>query len=203
MKFIVLTKSVIEAESLSWALAKVEEQKKRPVAAFREEANEELSRGLRKLAREIQSTIHEAQTFEIVADKMMFLSGDLIDIDELEGAWTASDVVDKTTGEVLLEANTELPPDKLSVILDEGLFTFSVYFPDRATKRQTALADQWLQLTEGNPYWFRGINRNGDFVFRGGLSGGTIVLTQSEVEFDIEADCQFAHLERATAAAGK
>jgi hypothetical protein len=33
-----------------------------------------------------------------------------VDITDLEGAWAAADVVDTTTGEVLLEANTELTP---------------------------------------------------------------------------------------------
>ena len=37
-----------------------------------------------------------------------------VDITDLEGAWTAGDVVDTTTGEVMLEANSELTADKLS-----------------------------------------------------------------------------------------
>src|SRR5512141_370408 len=37
-----------------------------------------------------------------------------IDVSDLEGAWVASDVVDTTTGEVLLEANSELTADKVA-----------------------------------------------------------------------------------------
>ena len=41
-----------------------------------------------------------------------------IDITDLEGAFVAADVIDTSTGEVLLEANTELTADKLSKMLE-------------------------------------------------------------------------------------
>ena len=40
---------------------------------------------------------------------------------ELDGAMTASDVVDTTTGEVILEANTELTADKLHKVMESGV----------------------------------------------------------------------------------
>src|SRR6202140_578649 len=54
-----------------------------------------------------------------------------IDMSDLEGAWAASDIVDTTTGEVLLEANTEITADKVSKILESGVVELSVFFPER------------------------------------------------------------------------
>ncbi len=54
-----------------------------------------------------------------------------IDMTDLEGAWAASDIVDTTTGEVLLEANTEITADKVSKILESGVVELSVFFPER------------------------------------------------------------------------
>src|ERR1039457_3370111 len=54
-----------------------------------------------------------------------------VDTTDLEGAWSASDIVDTTTGEVLLEANTEITADKVSKILESGVVELSVFFPER------------------------------------------------------------------------
>jgi DNA-directed RNA polymerase subunit beta len=54
-----------------------------------------------------------------------------VDMTDLEGAWAASDIVDTTTGEVLLEANTEITADKVSKILESGVIELSVFFPER------------------------------------------------------------------------
>jgi DNA-directed RNA polymerase subunit beta len=54
-----------------------------------------------------------------------------VDVSDLEGAWAASDIVDTTTGEVLLEANTEITVDKVSKILESGVIELSVFFPER------------------------------------------------------------------------
>ena len=54
-----------------------------------------------------------------------------IDVTDLEGAWVAGDIVDTTTGEVLLEANSELTADKVSKILESGVVEMSVFFPER------------------------------------------------------------------------
>src|SRR6204780_3123998 len=54
-----------------------------------------------------------------------------VDTSDLEGAWSASDIVDTTTGEVLLEANTEITADKVAKILESGVGEMSVFFPER------------------------------------------------------------------------
>jgi DNA-directed RNA polymerase subunit beta len=54
-----------------------------------------------------------------------------IDMSDLEGAWAAGDIVDTTTGEVLLEANTEITADKVSKIMESGVVELSVFFPER------------------------------------------------------------------------
>ena len=50
---------------------------------------------------------------------------------DLEGAFSAADVVDTTTGEVLLEANHELTPGAVNSILDSGIAEMEVFFPER------------------------------------------------------------------------
>ena len=50
---------------------------------------------------------------------------------DLEGACSADDIVDTTTGEVLLEANHELTPSALNSILDSGIADIEVFFPER------------------------------------------------------------------------
>jgi len=54
-----------------------------------------------------------------------------VDLTDLEGAWAASDIVDTTTGEVLLEANSEITADKVAKILESGVIEMSVFFPER------------------------------------------------------------------------
>ncbi len=50
---------------------------------------------------------------------------------ELDGAMTAADVVDLETGEVVVEANTELTADRLHKIHASGATTIEVLFPER------------------------------------------------------------------------
>src|SRR5438034_8800377 len=54
-----------------------------------------------------------------------------IDVGDLEGAFAAADVVDTTSGEVLVEANTEIATDKLSKIIEAGVAEIQVFFPER------------------------------------------------------------------------
>ncbi|HMD15512.1 MAG TPA: DNA-directed RNA polymerase subunit beta [Terriglobales bacterium] len=54
-----------------------------------------------------------------------------VDMTDLEGAWAASDIVDTTSGEVLLEANSEITADKVAKILESGVVEMSVFFPER------------------------------------------------------------------------
>jgi DNA-directed RNA polymerase subunit beta len=50
---------------------------------------------------------------------------------ELDGAMTASDIVDLATGEVVVEANVELTADRLHKVLSSGASSFEVFFPER------------------------------------------------------------------------
>src|ERR1700753_1290063 len=54
-----------------------------------------------------------------------------VETSEFEGAMTASDVVDMTTGELIYEANQELTADKLHKIVQSGVTTFEGFFPER------------------------------------------------------------------------
>src|SRR5438045_775797 len=89
-----------------------------------------------------------------------------VDVTDLEGAFAASDVVDTTTGEVLLEANSEITADKVSKILDSNVIELHVFFPERddvgtvisSTLRrdsvktpQEALIEIYRKLRPGDP----------------------------------------------------
>jgi DNA-directed RNA polymerase subunit beta len=50
---------------------------------------------------------------------------------DLEGAYAAADVVDSTTGEVLLETNNELTPEILSAIQEARVPEIQIFFPER------------------------------------------------------------------------
>jgi DNA-directed RNA polymerase subunit beta len=50
---------------------------------------------------------------------------------DLEGACAADDVVDPSTGEVLLEANNELTPAILNAVFEAGIGQVSIFFPER------------------------------------------------------------------------
>ncbi|MBX3276803.1 MAG: DNA-directed RNA polymerase subunit beta [Acidobacteria bacterium] len=50
---------------------------------------------------------------------------------ELAGAYTASDLASQTTGEVVAECNTELSPEVISKIIEAGIPSFDVFYPER------------------------------------------------------------------------
>jgi DNA-directed RNA polymerase subunit beta len=54
-----------------------------------------------------------------------------IESSQLEGAFALSDIVNTESGEVVLEANNEITPAKLQEIVEAGIQTFSVFFPER------------------------------------------------------------------------
>ena len=89
-----------------------------------------------------------------------------IETAELDGAMTAADVVDKATGEVLLEANHELTADKLHKITESGVTSIEVFFPERddvgniitntlrrdsVRKPEEALIEIYRKLRPGDP----------------------------------------------------
>jgi DNA-directed RNA polymerase subunit beta len=54
-----------------------------------------------------------------------------IDSTQFEGAYALGDIVNTETGEVVLEANNEITPAKLQEIVEAGIVSFSVFFPER------------------------------------------------------------------------
>src|SRR6201996_7269809 len=50
---------------------------------------------------------------------------------DLEAAFVAADVIDMSTGEVLIEANHELTPTAIGKLADAGIESFEIFFPDR------------------------------------------------------------------------
>ncbi|MCC6858806.1 MAG: DNA-directed RNA polymerase subunit beta [Bryobacterales bacterium] len=50
---------------------------------------------------------------------------------DLEGAFVAADVVDMTTGEVIIDANNELTTATTGRIIEAGIDSFEVFFPER------------------------------------------------------------------------
>src|SRR6202012_4348601 len=50
---------------------------------------------------------------------------------DLEGAYVVADVVDMSTGEVLIDANSELTTTALNKLLEAGIEEFEIFFPER------------------------------------------------------------------------
>ncbi len=88
---------------------------------------------------------------------------------DLEGAYIAGDVVDMNTGEVMIDANQELNPTIVGKILETGIESFDVFFPERdevgtvvsATLRKDpvksekdALIEIYRKLRPGDPPTF-------------------------------------------------
>jgi DNA-directed RNA polymerase subunit beta len=89
-----------------------------------------------------------------------------VETSEFDGAVAASDVIDMTTGELLYEANTELSADKLHKMLQAGVTSFEVFFPERddvgniisntlrrdnVRKPEEALIEIYRKLRPGDP----------------------------------------------------
>ncbi len=117
--------------------------------------NEEIAHSGRKITPSILKALrsHKISQVEIEAA-------------ELDGAMTAADVVDTSTGEVLLEANHELTADKLHKIVESGVTAIEVFFPERddvgniisntlrrdsVRKPEEALIEIYRKLRPGDP----------------------------------------------------
>src|SRR5215469_12103554 len=50
---------------------------------------------------------------------------------DLEGAYIVADVIDMSTGEVLIDANSELTPVALGKLIEAGIESFEIFFPER------------------------------------------------------------------------
>jgi DNA-directed RNA polymerase subunit beta len=54
-----------------------------------------------------------------------------VSVNDLEGAFIAADVIDMTTGEVIIDANHELTSTVLSRMIEAEIGSFEVFFPER------------------------------------------------------------------------
>src|SRR5256885_8374766 len=88
--------------------------------SIKTKSGDEVVHSGRKISPSVLKEIQKAKISEIEIDNT-----------DLEGAFTAADVVDTSTGEVLLEANTELTADKLSKMIDAGITELHLFFPER------------------------------------------------------------------------
>jgi DNA-directed RNA polymerase subunit beta len=89
-----------------------------------------------------------------------------VETSEFDGAMIAADVIDMGTGELLYEANGELTADKLHKIIQSGVTTLQVFFPERddvgniisntlrrdsVRKPEEALIEIYRKLRPGDP----------------------------------------------------
>src|SRR5947209_4985330 len=81
---------------------------------------DEIAHAGRKLSTAIMKEIQKSKISEIEVEQ-----GDLA------GAYTAADIVDTSSGEILLEANSDLTADKLSRPIETGVHEVHVFFPER------------------------------------------------------------------------
>ncbi len=88
--------------------------------SIKSKSGDEVAHSGRKISAAILKEIQKAKISEIE-----------IDMSDLEGAWAAGDIVDTTSGEVLLEANSEITADKVSKIMESGVVEMTVFFPER------------------------------------------------------------------------
>jgi len=85
---------------------------------------------------------------------------------DLEGAFIAADVVDMSTGEVMIDANQELTPTVIGKLIEAGIENFEVFFPERdevgtvisttlrkdpVKTRKDALIEIYRKLRPGDP----------------------------------------------------
>src|SRR5918912_1547059 len=54
-----------------------------------------------------------------------------VDTSQFEGAFAVADIINTESGEIILEANNEITPAKLQEIVEAGIKSFSVFFPER------------------------------------------------------------------------
>src|SRR5579862_155694 len=158
--FYTVERLVIRDNKLFWTLDPASEKPTNLLGmklahSIKNKSGDEIAHSGRKINAQVLKDIQKAKITEIE-----------VDISDLEGAWTAGDIVDTTTGEVMLEANSELTADKVSKILDSGVVEMSLFFPERddvgtvisqTLKRdavktpQEALIEIYRKLRPGDP----------------------------------------------------
>jgi len=116
---------------------------------------EEIAHSGRKITPSILKALRAAKLHEVEVEPA-----------ELDGAITAADIVDTTTGEIFLEANQELTADKLQKLVNSGVASVEVFFPERddvgniitntlrrdsVRKPEEALIEIYRKLRPGDP----------------------------------------------------
>src|ERR1700735_1385208 len=158
--FYTIDRITIKDKKLFWTLDPASEKATNLLGmklahSIKNKSGDEIAHSGRKLNAAVLKEIQKAKISEIE-----------VDVTDLEGAWAAADVVDTTTGEVLLEANSEITADTVSKILDSGVVEMSLFFPERddvgtvisqTLKRdsvktpQEALIEIYRKLRPGDP----------------------------------------------------
>ena len=124
--FYTVDRLVIRDKKLLWTLDPASEKPTNLLGmklahSIKSKSGEEVAHSGRKISAATLKEIQKAKIGEIE-----------VDTSDLEGAWSASDIVDTTSGEVLLEANSEMTADKVAKILESGgVVEMSVFFPER------------------------------------------------------------------------
>ncbi|MBL8209029.1 MAG: DNA-directed RNA polymerase subunit beta, partial [Blastocatellia bacterium] len=54
-----------------------------------------------------------------------------VQVHDLEGAFVLNDAVDMNTGEVVAESNSDLTPEKMAKLVEAGVDSFEVFFPEK------------------------------------------------------------------------
>jgi DNA-directed RNA polymerase beta subunit len=81
---------------------------------------DEICHAGRKITSAIYKEIEKAKITEVE-----------VSANDLTGAFSVSDLVDKNTGEVLVEANSEMNPNLIGKIMDAAIDSIGVFFPER------------------------------------------------------------------------
>src|SRR5262249_46687164 len=110
--FYTVDKIALKDKKLYWTLDPASEKATNLVGlklahSIKNKSGDEIAHSGRKISPAILAEIRKAKISEIE-----------VDVTDLEGAFAAADVVDTESGEVLLEANTEITADKLSKLMD-------------------------------------------------------------------------------------
>src|SRR5215217_114545 len=112
-------------------------------------------RGGKKVATSSLDSLRKAGITEVEVDSSQF-----------EAAFAVADIVNTESGEIILEANNEITPAKLMEIIEAGITSFRVFFPERddvgpvlsltlkkdvITKPVDALLEIYRKMRPGDP----------------------------------------------------
>src|SRR5437660_462592 len=158
--FYTVDRIAVREKKLRWMLESAIERPTNLVGlklahSIKDKSGHEVAHSGRKITPAVLKEVQKAKITEID-----------IDTTDLEGAFTAADIVDVNTGDILLEANSEVTADKLSKFMDAGIEEVHVFFPERddvgnvisSTLRrdsvktpQEALIEIYRKLRPGDP----------------------------------------------------